>query len=59
MIKRIAIVQINPKTSLTLKTEKQEMSYHCGIVFGFHIVQTATMLLNQAMLSDWAIGPNW
>ena len=31
-------------------------SWNC---FEFHIVQIGNMLLNRAMLSDWAIGPDW
>ena len=47
-----------------LKTDKQEMyylHYHNALwgCFGFHIAQIDKMLLNQAMLPDWAIGPDW
>ena len=49
--------------NITLKTEKQEMnymnhSYALWDCFEFHIAQFGNML-NQAMLPDWAIGPDW
>ena len=52
----------NNYMNLMLKTEKQEMYYlnnHNALwdCFGFHVAQIGSMLPNQAMLPDWAIGP--
>ena len=49
--------------NLTLKTEKREihyLNYHNALwdCFGSHIAQIGNMLLNQAMLPDWTIGPD-
>ena len=49
--------------NLTLKTEKQEINYlnysnPLWDCFEFHIAQVGNMLQNQAMLPNWAIGPD-
>ena len=53
----------NNYTNLTLKTEIQKMyylDYHNALwdCFELHIAQIGNKLPNQAMLPEWAIGPD-
>ena len=69
MIKRIAIVPTNPKTSLIIRVQRSKLKnkklciiwiimMHCGIVLDFTLPKSAIILPNQAMLPDSEIGLN-